>query len=281
MSKDAMYCRGRAGYVRVKTGGRPRESICVERLGRVAHIQVNRPEAENRMTTEMVTALGHAFTQADDEAEVRALLVTSAGPDFSLGVDVKEALPTYAVGRNPIDVHDVNPWGVVGRRRRKPVITVVQGRCFNGALELALASDICVAANDARFAFQEVRFGTYPFAGGVFRTIRCAGWSTAMRWILTGEEFGADEALKHGVIASIKPPGEARAAGEALARTISEAAPLAVEAALAQADAWAGVCDAAGFGRSIPDIIRLLNTKDVAEALRAMEEGRAPSFSRG
>jgi enoyl-CoA hydratase/carnithine racemase len=151
------------------------------RIGHVTHIQLDRPEAENRLTTAMFAALGRAFTEADDDPEVRCTLVTANGNDFCTGADVTDALPAWAVGKNPIDVDQVNPWGVTGRRRRKPLIAVVHGRCFNGGLELALASDICIAASDARFAFQEIRFGTYPFAGGVFRMIRAAGWSSAMR----------------------------------------------------------------------------------------------------
>jgi enoyl-CoA hydratase len=99
----------------------------------------------------------------------------------------------------------VTPTGVTGRKRKKPPVTAVNGNGLNVGLELALASDICVAANDARFAFHEVRFGVYPFGGGLFRFIRAAGWNAAMRYCLTAEEFGAAEALTMNLAASVWP----------------------------------------------------------------------------
>src|SRR5215470_10623696 len=140
-----------------------------EHRDHVAHLQLDRPDAENRITMEMFAALGRAFAAADDDPEVRCVLVTAIGPDFCTGADRATVLPAWAIGRNPIDIAEVNPWGVVGRRRTRPLIVAVHGRCMNGGLELALAADICIAADTTRFAFQELRIGTYPFAGGVFR----------------------------------------------------------------------------------------------------------------
>jgi crotonobetainyl-CoA hydratase len=140
----------------------------------------------------------------------------------------------------------------------------VHGQCFNAGLELALAFDICVAADDARFAFHEMRFGVYPFGGGLFRLIRAAGWNAAMRYALTAAEFDVQEALRLNVVSLVRPVAEAAAAGRSLAEAICGNAPLAVQAALAH---------------SVPDIIRLLNSRDAAEAMRAMAEGRPPQFS--
>ena len=145
--------------------------------------------------------------------------------------------------------------------------------------ELALASDICVAADNARFAFHEVLFGVYPFGGGLFRLIRAAGWSAAMHYALTAEEFDAAEALTMKVVSQLWPPTEIEAAGVALAQKICKVAPLAVQAALAQAQTWADRGDAAAFVHTVPDIIRLLNSRDATEAMRAMSEGRLPKFS--
>jgi enoyl-CoA hydratase len=100
-----------------------------------------------------------------------------------------------------------------------------------------------------------------------------------MRYSLTAEEFGAAEALNMNVVASVWPANEIDAAASALAEKICNAPPLAVQAALAQAQSWADGGDAAAFAHSVPDIIRLLNSRDAAEAMRAMAEGRAPSFS--
>jgi enoyl-CoA hydratase len=253
--------------------------VASECFGHLAHIRLNRPENGNRVSMEMFRALGTMFSAFDADPEIRCTLLTAAGPDFSLGVDVADVLPSWAAGKSPFEDHQINPFGTTGPKRRKPLVTVVQGRCFNAGLELVLASDICVAADDARFAFHEMRFGVYPFGGGLFRLIRAAGWNAAMRYSLTAAEFDAQEALRLNVAAQVKPLAEADAAGRSLAEAICASAPLAVQAALAQAQTWADRGEAAALAHSVPDIIRLLNSRDAAEAMRAMAEGRPPIFS--
>lgn len=254
-------------------------AIICERSGHLAHVRLNRPEYGNRFSTEMFRALGVLFTEFDADPEIRCTLLTANGADFSLGVDVPDVLPAWAAGKSPFEGHHINPFGTTGPKRRKPLVTVVQGQCFNAGLELVLASDIAIAADDARFAFHEIEFGVYPYGGGLFRLIRAAGWNTGLRYSLSAEEFSAPEALRMNVVAEVRPIAEAEAAGLDLARKISDRAPLAVQAALAQAQTWADHGEAAALARSVPDIIHLLNSRDAKEAMRAAAEGRAPQFS--
>jgi enoyl-CoA hydratase len=253
--------------------------VVSESFGHLAHIRLNRPENGNRISMEMFRALGAMFSAFDADPDIRCTLLTAAGPDFSLGVDVADVLPCWAAGKSPFEDHQINPFGTTGPRRRKPLVTVVQGRCFNAGLELVLASDICVSTDDARFAFHEMRFGVYPFGGGLFRLIRAAGWNAAMRYSLTAADFDAQEALRLNVVAQVRPVADAEAAGRSLAEAICGNAPLAVQAALAQAQTWADRGDAAALTYSVPDIIRLLNSHDAAEAMCAMAEGRPPKFT--
>jgi enoyl-CoA hydratase len=257
----------------------PLSAILYERSGHLAHIRLNRPDHDNRFTMEMFRTFGLILTEVDADPELRCTLVTANGKDFSIGIDVPDVLPNWAAGKSPFDEAQVTPTGVTGPRRKKPMVTAINGNCFNVGLELALASDICVAAENARFAFHEVLFGTYPFGGGLFRLIRAAGWGAAMRYALTAEEFDAAAAFDMNVVALVCPPGEVEPTGMRLARKICQAPPLAVQAALAQANTWADEGDAAAFAHSVPDIIRLLNSRDAAEAMRATIEGRAPVFS--
>jgi enoyl-CoA hydratase len=257
----------------------PMPTVTCEVTGHLAHLRLNRPESGNRFSMEMFGALGRIFTELDTDPSIRCLLLTAEGANFSLGVDVGDVLPCWAAGKNPFEDHQINPFGTTGPRRRKPLVTVAQGQCFNAGLELVLASDIAVAADNCRFAFHEMRFGVYPFGGGLFRLIRAAGWNAAMRHSLTAKEFCADEALRMNVIALTAPLAEAEATGLALAHDICRNAPLAVQAALAQAQTWADHGEAAALAHSVPDIIRLLNSRDAAEALRAMADGRPPVFS--
>jgi enoyl-CoA hydratase len=257
----------------------PMTTVTCACSGHLAHVRLDRPDCGNRFSMAMFRALGERFTALDADPDIRCILLTAAGADFSLGVDVGDVLPHWAAGTSPFAEHEINPFGTTGPKRQKPLVTVVQGQCFNAGLELVLASDIAIAADDARFAFHEIRFGLYPFGGGLFRMIRAAGWSTAMRYALTGQEFGAAEALRMNIVAQTCPPGDAEATGRALAAAISRQAPLGVQAALAQAQAWADHGEAAALARSVPDIIRLLNSRDAAEAMRAMAEQRPPVFS--
>ena len=250
-----------------------------ERSGHLAHIRLNRPENGNRISMEMFAGLARLFTDLDADPEVRCILLGANGEDFSLGVDISDVLPAWAAGNSPFADDQVNPFGTTGPKRRKPFVTVVHGQCHNAGLELVLASDICIAADSSRFAFHETRFGVYPFGGGLFRFIRAAGWNAAMRYSLTAEEFDAATALRMNVAAMVRPRAEAEAAGVTLAQEICERAPLAVQAAIAQARTWADSGDAAALAHSIPDIIRLLNSQDASEAMRAMAEGRPARFS--
>ena len=254
-------------------------TIISERHGHLAHLRLNRPDHGNRFSMEMFCALAESFTALDADPDIRCTLVTANGADFSLGVDIPDVLPSWAAGKSPFEEHQINPFGTTGPKRRKPLITVVQGQCFNAGLELVMASDIAIAAGNARFAFHEIRFAVYPFGGGLFRLIRAAGWNQGMRYALTGEEFGADQALRMNVVGQICAPGEAEAAGRTLAETIAQNAPLAVQAAMAQAQTWADHGEAAALALSVPDIVRLLNSRDAAEAMRATSEGRRPQFS--
>jgi enoyl-CoA hydratase len=253
-------------------------AIC-ERSGHLAHIRLNRPAEGNRLTMEMLGLIGQIFTEIEADPNIRCTLLTANGDHFSVGADVPDVFPNWAAGRFPIDGDQVNPWGVTGRKRRKPLVTVVQGQCNSGGLELALASDICIAADDARFAFEEIRFGIFPFAGSVFRMIRACGWGSAMRYVLTSEPFAAEDALRMNVVALVRPKPEIEATGVGLAGQISNAAPLAIQAVMAQARTWADQGEAAAIALSVPTMLRLLNSRDVAEVARAMAERRSPEFS--
>jgi enoyl-CoA hydratase len=255
------------------------KNLAVERSAHLAHVRIAREENGNRFSMEMFRGLAELFTALDAEPDIRCILLTADGADYSLGVDVPEVLPNWAAGKSPFADDQINPFGTTGPRRRKPLVTVVQGQCFNAGLELVLAADIAVAADNARFAFHEIRFGVYPFGGGLFRMIRAAGWNAAMRYCLTGQEFDAEAALRMNVVAQTCPLANAPAVGKMLAETIARNAPLAVQAAMAQARTWADHGDAAALTHSVPDIVRLLNSRDAAEAMRAATEGRAPIFS--
>ena len=148
-------------------------------------------------------------------------------------------------------------------------------------IELLLAADIRIAATDARFAQIEVNRGIYPFGGATVRFPQVAGWGNAMRWILTGDEFTAQEAQRIGLIQEITADAAtALQRATTIAHTIAEnAAPLGVRTILASAHLARTVGDQAAFHQLAPDIARLLKTADGAEGMQSFIERRAAHFT--
>jgi enoyl-CoA hydratase/carnithine racemase len=252
--------------------------IAIETRGALGVVTLNRPEKRNAFTLEMFKALTDGLTALDADPAIRAVVVHAAGPDFTTGLDLADVAPIFAQGLAPFSNLAVDPWEVVGRARTKPLIVAVQGRCYTLGLELALAADSCVAANDTVFAFREVRVGIIPLGGGVVRLLQTIGWSATMRYVLTGDDIGVDDALRMHLVQEIVPPGAQLARALAIAEQMAAQPPLAVQALLAHAR------EALELGRRaalahIPARGRaLLGTADTREAMTALFERRAGIF---
>ena len=137
----------------------------------------------------------------------------------------------------------------------------VQGTCLTLGIELMLASDIVVAADSATFAQLEVARGILPFGGATIRFPRAVGWGNAMRWILTGDTFDAAEALRIGLVQEVVPHGQQHARGLELAHRVAAQAPLAVQAALANARIAVRDGDAAAEAALQPELVRLVSSR--------------------
>ncbi|MBU1385609.1 MAG: enoyl-CoA hydratase/isomerase family protein, partial [Alphaproteobacteria bacterium] len=138
--------------------------------------------------------------------------------------------PAVAAGQPLTPAGCVDPLDLFDRRRTKPVVCGVQGWCLTIGVELLLAADIRLAASDTRFAQMEVQRGIMPFGGASLRLPQVAGWGNAMRWLLTGGEFGAEEALRIGLVQDVVSPDRVRQQAEMLAAEVAAQAPLAVQA---------------------------------------------------
>jgi enoyl-CoA hydratase/carnithine racemase len=205
-------------------------------------------------------------------------VVHAEGPDTTTGLDLMNVEPSFRAGEVPMSSALVDPWHVVGRLRRKPMVMAAHGRCFTLGTEIALCSDICVAASDTRFGLKEVRVGIMPAGGGTFRFVQTAGYSNAMRYVLTGEEFDVDEAYRMGVVQEIVESGKQLDRAQELAEVIASQAPLAVQASLAHAqsallDGWRKA-----IGDIVPRQVELINSEDAMEAAMAMMQKRPASF---
>ena len=161
---------------------------------------------------------------------------------------------------------------------KKPVVVAVQGTCLTIGIELMLATDIRIAATTTRFGQIEVKRGIYPVGGATLRFPREVGWGNAMRWLLTGDEFDAAEALRIGLVQEVVPPGEQLDRAIALAQTIAAQAPLGVYATLASSRAAIPAAEHAAAARLMPDLAPIMKSADVAEGLRAFLERRPGTF---
>lgn len=248
----------------------PIPRITVERDGHVLLIGFNRPDKRNAADFALLKELSLAYGELERDPELRVGFVFAHGDHFTGGLDLADVAPR--IGTDGLDfVADggINPWQLSGQQLSKPVVMAVQGTCLTLGIELILASDIAVAAASTRFGQIEVARGILPFGGATLRFPRAVGWGNAMRWILTGDMFDAGEAHRIGLVQEVVPDGEQYARGLELARRIAAQAPLAVQAALANARLAIREGDAAAEAALQPALVRLVRTEDAVIGMTA------------
>jgi crotonobetainyl-CoA hydratase len=253
----------------------------IERRGNVAVITINRPEARNAINQAVSTALGDALHEAHVDPEVRVVVITGAGDkSFCAGADLK------AISRRENIFHPEHPeWGFAGYVSHfidKPTIAAVNGTALGGGTELALASDLVVAQESAKFGLPEVKRGLVAAAGGVFRIVEQLPRKVAMELLFTGEPITAQDALEWGLINRVVPDGSALDAALELAERITVNAPLAVSASKRVAcgvDDGVITGDGPGWSRTMKEIGALLKSNDAKEGPRAFAEKRQPVWT--
>jgi enoyl-CoA hydratase len=254
-------------------------NILVERRGGVLLIGIDRPEAQNRFDAPMLIGLGKAYHRLDHEDELRAAVLYGVGRDFSLGIDREAFAAAQASGQlPPKDPDYINPVGLKPPYRSKPVVIAVHGGTKYLGHELFLASDIRVAADDTVFSQGEVARGVFPGGGATVRFAREAGWGNAMRYMLTGDEWGTAEAYRWGLLQEVTAPGKELDRALDLANKIAAAAPLGVRATLASSRQALAVDEATALTALQAEFGRLLQSQDAKEFQRAVQEGRAPVY---
>lgn len=247
-----------------------------ERRGNVLVITINRPEARNAVNGAVSTAVGDALDQAQNDAEVRAVVITGAGDkSFCAGADLK------AIARRENLYHpDHGEWGFAGYVHHfidKPTIAAVNGTALGGGTELALASDLVVAADSAKFGLPEVKVGLIAGAGGVFRIVAQLPRKVALEMLLTGEPISAAEAAEWGLVNQVVPDGTVLQAALALAERVTVNAPLSVQASKRIAyGADDGVIpgEEPGWARTGRELATLLRSEDAQEGPLAFAEKR-------
>lgn len=244
--------------------------------GHVLHMVLNRADKMNAFNLEMLAALADAYTLLEEGQDLRCGVLYANGDNFTAGLDLGEVGPYVKAGNPLFPEGKIDPAQVSGRKRTKPVVMAVQGYCLTLGIELILAADICIAATKTKFGQIEIKRGIYPFCGATIRLMQRAGWGNAMRYLLTGDMFDAQEALRIGLVQEVSEQPIETALQ--IAKTISEQAPLGVYATLKNAQTVLDQGEEAAKEALMPAAIDLMNSEDANEGLQSFLERRKANF---
>jgi enoyl-CoA hydratase/carnithine racemase len=258
----------------------PSNTVTVERRGDIALVGINRPLIQNRIDPPTRRLLGQAFFQYEHDPSLRVLVLFGHGEQFTRGIDVDASQAGIVSGQRNLNTPDtVDPLGNSPQHRTKPVVVVAHGDTWNLGHELYLAGDVRIAAANTRFGQDENTHGRFPGGGATVRFVRDAGWGNAMRYMLTGDHWSAEESYRMGITQEIAPtPAAALEAGVAMARKIAACAPLSIRATLASAHQMIDPVEMDALSKLGAQYAALYRTEDFLEGRRAEGEGRPPKY---
>ncbi|MFE0543440.1 MULTISPECIES: crotonase/enoyl-CoA hydratase family protein [unclassified Streptomyces] len=261
------------------------EHLTVQREGATLVLTLNRPEATNALSLPMLVGLYDGWIEADEDDEVRSIVLTGSGGSFCAGMDLKALAGKGMEGQQYRDRLAADPdlhWKAMLRhhRPRKPVIAAVEGPCVAGGTEILQGTDIRVAGESATFGLFEVRRGLFPIGGSTVRLQRQIPRTHALEMLLTGRPYTAGEAAGTGLVGRVVPDGTALAAALETAERINACGPLAVEAVKASVYETAGMTETEGLAAELKRGWPVFDTADAREGTRAFAEKRPPVYRR-
>lgn len=257
-------------------------TIRTERRGTLLLIGIDRPAKRNGFTPRMFRELAQAYTLLDDDPSLRVGVLFAHGDHFTAGLDLPAIAPFMRKGEKlwPQGLVEPLDLGSPGyRRRTKPMVVAVQGITFTLGIELMLAADVVVAADDCRFSQLEVKRGIMATGGATLRMAERAGLGNAMLHLLTGDEFGPAEALRLHFVQRIVPAGQQLDEALRIAETIAAQAPQAVIATRLNALKAVEHGPLQAMAEFVPVQQRLSRSEDAAEGLRSFVEKRPARFT--
>ena len=249
--------------------------ILVETRGRAGLIRFNRPQQLNALNGAVMVELAAAAEQFDNDPGVGAIVITGDERAFAAGADIKEMAGASAVDMLLTD--RISKWDRL-RRIRKPVIAAVSGFCLGGGCELAMACDMIVAAESARFGQPEINLGVIPGAGGTQRLTRAVGKAIAMEVVLNGRFLTADEAYRFGLVNRVVPVEQLLGEALQLADEIAARAPLAVRLGKEAVNNAFESHLADGLADERRAFYFLFSTDDQKEGMQAFVDKRPPNW---
>lgn len=254
------------------------DSIILERRESVAIVTLNRPEKLNALSRGTIAALSAAFKNFENDAELRAVILTGAGDRaFSAGTDLSELINVPAAEARTVAELGQQLCNQI-EQSQVPVIAAINGVAAGGGCELALACHLRVATPNGRFSLPETKLGIIPGYGGTQRLTRELGRARALELILTSGTINAEDALRLGLINRLVPAAELISTAEALAQEIAQLAPLAIRACLAAVVGGTDLPLAEGLALEAKLFASLFATADMREGTRAFLEKRKAVF---
>ncbi len=259
----------------------PDGGVTVERRGALLLVGLDRPEKLNGLTPKMSSELADAFTTLDEDDTLFAGVVFGHGErGFTAGLDLPkwtEGMKGGGSGRDDA-AKRVDPFALGARRCSKPIVCAVHGITYTAGIEMMLACDIVVAADDCRFSQLEPRRGIMATGGATIRFVERGGWGNAMYHLLVVDEFDSAEAHRCGFVQEVVPAGTQLDRAIELAEKITMLAPLAIQATKANARLALDEGPGAAIAefRSVQQ--RLANSEDAAEGVASFVEKRDPVF---
>lgn len=249
-----------------------------ETSGHVAVLTLDRPDALNALSKQLMAQLTSALTAADSDPHVRAIVLTGSDRAFCAGADISqiddiqpgEVLTQDGFARQPFDT--------LGSMRT-PIIAAVRGLALGGGCEIALACDFVVAGESAKFGVPEVSLGVIPGAGGTQRLVHAIGKPKAMKMLLTGDKVSAQEACASGLIAEVTPDDECLATAVAIAERIADNSPTAVQLAKDAARSADELPLHQGLAHERRNFFLTIGSDDQIEGVAAFLGRRRPDFT--
>ena len=254
--------------------------VNTEDRGAARHVVLNRPDKRNAMNGELVQAIGVALKAAANDPEVHCVVLRGEGAMFSSGMDFSDLVGLSEAPENlrAFRTEILAIWNLA-EEMAKPTVCSIHGGAIGGALELALACDLRVAAQDALLGLPETRVGLIPDVGGSSRLPAVVGLGRAKEMIMTAKLVDGVEAERIGLVNRVAPAEELEAATQQLVDELLACAPVAVGHAKRVMDASARPALAATLEQEVTVQELCARSDDYAEGARALAEKRQPEFS--
>jgi enoyl-CoA hydratase len=250
-------------------------TLLVEREGPVAVVLLNRPEALNALNDELMNELVKVLEALDDDGEVRCIVLGGSERAFAAGADIGEMADASAM--QMYEARRIDRWDAI-RKVRTPLVAAVSGFCLGGGNEVAMACDLIVASETARFGQPETGLGIIPGAGGTQRLTRAIGKAKAMDVILSGRFLDAEEAERAGLVARVVAREAWLEEAKAVARAIAEKGPIAQRLAKESVNRAYESALETGLDYERKALYLAFASEDAREGLTAFREKRKPEF---